>query len=346
VEYNTSTNPTFEGAVRDTSGRGNDGVFYGNTYYDATTKALDFDGLGNDTIERKNIGFSGEQLVSVSTWFRYNSIPTSRSDIFSIGKSGTATQFGLATYTVGTYLYTGGNDIYNTEYNLITDTSWHHIVAIYRGGTPSTTTMSLYLDNVDVTDNLNYSTGSQAANFDPNDCDLVIGSTINTSSDVNGKISNFKLYDTALTAEEVKTLYDMGRCDEGHHVVNFSKTRVGIGLGDGEAPTSTLDVRGTFQGNSPLRFYVLEGVHPTTAGNQYVDLPPGCIGSRIVSITGMSFNTNGDGVPFERHTEVQWEVDVYYSTYNSNAIYSNKFILSGQGSSTLGKPWKVFVVTT
>jgi hypothetical protein len=28
----------------------------------------------------------------------------------------------------------------------------------------------------------------------------------------------------------------MGRCDEGHHVVNFSKTRVGIGLGDGEAP--------------------------------------------------------------------------------------------------------------
>jgi len=42
----------------------------------------------------------------------------------------------------------------------------------------------------------------------------------------------------------VKTLYDMGRCDEGHHVVNFSKTRVGIGLGDGEAPRAALDVRG------------------------------------------------------------------------------------------------------
>jgi hypothetical protein len=57
-------------------------------------------------------------------------------------------------------------------------------------------------------------------------------------------MSQFKLYDTALTAEEVKTLYDMGRCDEGHHVVNFSKTRVGIGLGDGEAPRGVLDVRG------------------------------------------------------------------------------------------------------
>ena len=128
-------------------------------------------------------------------------------------------------------------------------------------------------------------------------------------------------------------------------MVNFSKTRVGIGLGDGEAPTSTLDVRGTFQGNSPLRFYVLEGVHPSS-GTQFVDLPPGCIGSRIVSITGMSFNTNGDGVPFERHSEGQWEVDVYYSAYNSNATYSNKFILSSQGSSALGRPWKMFVVTT
>jgi hypothetical protein len=65
-----------------------------------------------------------------------------------------------------------------------------------------------------------------------------------TGSDFDGGISQFKLYDCALTAEEAKTLYDMGRCDEGHHVVNFSKTRVGIGLGDGEAPKGALDVRG------------------------------------------------------------------------------------------------------
>jgi hypothetical protein len=36
----------------------------------------------------------------------------------------------------------------------------------------------------------------------------------------------------------------MGRCDEGRHVVNFSKTRVGIGLGDGEVPHRDLEVRG------------------------------------------------------------------------------------------------------
>ena len=44
MEYNTSTNPTFEGAVRDTSGRGNDGIMYNGASYDATQKALVFDG--------------------------------------------------------------------------------------------------------------------------------------------------------------------------------------------------------------------------------------------------------------------------------------------------------------
>ena len=45
----------------------------------------------------------------------------------------------------------------------------------------------------------------------------------------------------------------MGRCDEGHHVVNFSKTRVGIGLGDGEAPRAALDVRDKLIVGSQLR---------------------------------------------------------------------------------------------
>jgi len=46
----------------------------------------------------------------------------------------------------------------------------------------------------------------------------------------------------------------MGPCDEGHHVVNFSKTRVGIGLGDGEAPRGVLDVRGDIYGGCPVLF--------------------------------------------------------------------------------------------
>ena len=57
---------------------------------------------------------------------------------------------------------------------------------------------------------------------------------------VNFKSQSF--YDTALTAEEVKTLYDMGRGDS-YHVTNFQNTLVGINLGNGRAPRSALDVR-------------------------------------------------------------------------------------------------------
>jgi hypothetical protein len=88
VEYNTSTNPTFEGAVRDTSGRGNDGVFYGNTYYDATTKALDFDGLGNDYVERQ-LNNSGDFDFTVSLWIKRNS-DSATMDVWFLG--GTLTQ--------------------------------------------------------------------------------------------------------------------------------------------------------------------------------------------------------------------------------------------------------------
>jgi hypothetical protein len=48
----------------------------------------------------------------------------------------------------------------------------------------------------------------------------------------------------------------MGRCDEGHHVVNFSKTRVGIGLGDGEAPQAALDVRGEAKFTGVSNFHI------------------------------------------------------------------------------------------
>ena len=53
----------------------------------------------------------------------------------------------------------------------------------------------------------------------------------------------------------------MGRCDESHHVVNFSKTRVGIGLGDGEATRGALDVRGDIYGGCPVFFHATRTTH-------------------------------------------------------------------------------------
>ena len=120
----------------------------------------------------------------------------------------------------------------------------------------------------------------------------------------DGSASNIKLYDVALTSEEAKTLYDMGRCDEGHHVVNFSKTRVGIGLGDGDAPRGALDVRGTgkFQGlgvntdNLIGALQVHQGPNITFGGtgDTIQDPVPGFVISSDSAKWAMFINTNDD----------------------------------------------------
>ena len=67
------------------------------------------------------------------------------------------------------------------------------------------------------------------------------------SADFDGKISNFKLYDTALEPSEVKKLYNLGRT--GRSMV-ISDTAVGIG----KVPEAQLDVRGIIRGSSLISY--------------------------------------------------------------------------------------------
>jgi hypothetical protein len=249
VEYNTSTNPTFEGAVRDTSGRGLDGMFVNQTHYDATQKALVFDGV-DDRILTRLQNPAGESLFSGSLWFKTNT--ATQQGLVWIGSEGAGKAFvfkyngDVATPNFEFSFY--GNDcLYN--YTLTFGTCYH-IAFAYSGGTASSA-KSVWVNGTEVA--LASQSSTTALNLDAN-AELLIGDRPNNGADLNGTLSNFKLYDTALTAEEVKTLYDMGRCDEGHHVVNFSKTRVGIGLGDGEVPQAALDVRGDIIGGCPVYF--------------------------------------------------------------------------------------------
>jgi hypothetical protein len=239
VEYNTSTNPTFEGAVRDTSGRGNDGVFYGGASYDATEKALVFDGA-SDYVQ-KNLNNQGDFNFTVSCWFKRTS-DASTMDIWFIGGNSTANPgngTGLQFVSNGTgyfYFFSGRILIDSNLGSDIGVGKWNHVICTRDGNT-----QKLYLNGVDR--NITQ-TATDGLSLRGNTLLSIGGRPFTDYNYLYGSISNFKLYDTALTAEEVKTLYDMGRCDEGHHVVNFSKTRVGIGLGDGEAPRGVLDVRG------------------------------------------------------------------------------------------------------
>ena len=245
VEYNTSTNPTFDGAVRDTSGRGLDGAFYGGASYDANDKALVFDGTTDYIMG--HLGNAGDTDFTVSLWLKKNTSGTVGM-LWNFGGSGgsgnpedsVALEVGSSN-SLDFFIFSGAQGAisnFGTTYL----GKWVHVVATRSGNN-----LKIYLDGVDQNMSISGTDTLQLAR----NSEFTIGArgtgALGNNS-LNGSISNFKIYDVVLTAQEVKTLYDMGRCDEGHHVVNFSKTRVGIGLGDGEAPRGALDVRGGVAG--------------------------------------------------------------------------------------------------
>jgi hypothetical protein len=250
VEYNTSTNPTANGTVKDTSGRGNDINLYNGASYDATEKALVFDGTDDYAAGTQNLG-TGTPTHTISGWFKRTSSLSNYTWVFTIGTSAEGQMSGLLIDPTGDIVF----DIFNHRIettHTITNGVWYHFAGVFNGGTTtwSVDTCDVYINGVLES---TQTTGTAPKNFNLTGNQIYFGTSTNFLRYFTGKISNFKLYDTALTADEVKRLYDMGRCDEGHHVVNFSKTRVGIGLGDGEAPTYTLDVRGQIRSQGTLQ---------------------------------------------------------------------------------------------
>ena len=250
VEYNTSTNPTANGTVKDTSGRGLDGLIRGSASYDATEKAFDIEASSDIITTGTNIGgVSGDFLASLSVWIKPGDVTSASSRVIFIHTSQYAVGSSFVLYMWEDEIVAGHGSTNNQYVNgVVNDINrWYHIVAIKKGtGTVSNDIYEIYINGVKQT--LTTSAGTVVQNVGADQA-IIVGSAreagLNTEQFI-GKISNLKYYPgTTLTATEVKRLYDMGRCDEGHHVVNFSKTRVGIGLGDGEAPQAALEVRGS-----------------------------------------------------------------------------------------------------
>ena len=345
VEYNTSTNPTFEGAVRDTSGRGFDGINMGSNSYNAGLKA--FTGFSSANYIRTNISlFRGNVPHTHSVWFKLTSNNGNWNTVINLGQNGSgngdqsAVTWDTSNNRLWLNTYNGGVYVELTP----SIGKWYHVVATHDGsGNPSNSTMKIYIDGVKQTtvDTGNNSGGTIDVTGDY----LTIGAGRSSSGVIqnvfNGDISNYKLYDIALTTTEAKTLYDMGRCDEGHHVVNFSKTRVGIGLGDGEAPRGVLDVRGDIYRNGVPAFpiptaHFYKQSSSTTSTHHYANIQSGWVALThapvIVpgviegySLTGASTNTDGgtSGTVVKLCKEGLYKIQLSCSLSTQSAINSH-----------------------
>jgi hypothetical protein len=228
VEYNTSTNPTFEGAVRDTSGRGLDAILRDATY-NATEKSFRV-GSSQDIFLAQGIpGKSGDITnVSFSIWFRADSV-SSGSQMIMSQISAYAVNVGFNLVLNYDHLQIGIGGVYSASngrggaaLNAIIAGQWYHVVGIKKGaGEINSTTyddiFEMYINGEKKT--LTHGGGTGTLNMGANHW-LIIGAirdVHSTTEEFIGDVSSIKYYDTALTAQEVKTLYDMGRTG---HIVN------------------------------------------------------------------------------------------------------------------------------
>jgi hypothetical protein len=121
---------------------------------------------------------------------------------------------------------------------------WYHSTVVMRGTTSSISDIDFYLDGVKLTSSGQFGTATTRAL--PANASLRLGREVSGGSNyLTGSISNFKLWNVALTAEEVAAEYALGRTGKS---INLTDTSLCLG---GTVPRAQLDVRGgaLFDGN-------------------------------------------------------------------------------------------------
>jgi hypothetical protein len=240
AEFNTYNNPIHNTTVLDTSGRNHHAVFrglggddnnsWGHSGWDPIERAFLFNTSSSVVVKgRKFGGVSGDIIATISLWFRSQvgglggdggSSPSSNATLLLAGITSTysiSNNLSLVLYNDEVIFTMGGTNNHYAN-NAFRAESWHHLCGVKRlTGALSSSNYSdmleLYLDGKKLS--ATHGGGTTTLNI-RDDQQLIIGSayngeTLNTEQ-FKGHISGVKFYPgTALTAQEVYTLYSMGR---------------------------------------------------------------------------------------------------------------------------------------
>jgi len=250
VHYDTTVDSVVSGSTAvDISGEGNNGTFVGDAAYSSTDRAFVFDGSG-DRITTTAPFSVGDNTFSVSLWVKRNANGGTYCPIY-IGDPASGQGIGMDIYTDGTvywFIYGGKN----FRWGGVSSTwfpvgSWTHVVASHTDGIDFANLNKVWINGVEMSGSATFS-GTSDLYLDTND-GVTLGARVNNNY-LNGQISNFKLYDVALTAEEVSMEYALGRTGKS---LNLTDTSLCLG---GTVPRAQLDVRGTgmFDGGLVIKY--------------------------------------------------------------------------------------------
>jgi hypothetical protein len=247
VHYDTTVDSVVSGGtVVDISGEGNNGTLSGGATYSLSERALVFDGTGDYIVNTNASGLpTGDAIFSMSAWIKLQPVASWASgaqfpNIISYGSAWAGAKIGA--FFVDTNLAlrgTVGAASAYTASGVIIPGTWQHVVAVKSGtGQISTTTYELYVDGVKLpTPNVS---GTNTLSIDSGVSVSIGGGFTGVASDMlTGSIAKPKMWNVALTAEEVAMEYALGRTGKS---LNLTDTSLCLG---GAVPRAQFDVRGS-----------------------------------------------------------------------------------------------------
>lgn len=182
--------------VIDCSGYTREGEIIGNLTTNSDTPRYDyvtsFDGKSYIQITSPSV-----EVRSVSFWAKWNSIPSGQSVVFVDQKSKMG--FGL----MSTGILCSSNGISTNTFNKtsIVANKWYHFVIVNTGTAPTSTNRDLFINGVKQIPT------SNSSNWTFNIDYLQVGKRSTTSDGFVGSISDFRMYVTPLTDNDVMDLY-------------------------------------------------------------------------------------------------------------------------------------------
>ena len=292
VYYDGQDYTSMPSSVIDKTGNGHNGTIVGDGVgFDSTYKAFTF--AGSDDYFHSTLDWSGDQVHSVSFWVKTtrNNVRQTPVLLGTAANSGWQNHFSAFELMAGGNIkwYFGNND---TEYYADwTTNTWIHLAFSYTGGGSTSHYKSVYMNGRKLNVKVEPTT-STAVSFNSGDTVIRVGGGYfdTIEDDFVGSIANLRIYEKALTSDEVWQLYAYQKeyFNVSPDVVTFKSGRLGIGTLE---PKATLDIRGEVLING----YQLTSMYPgfASGGDDVYDID----GYRIHAFTNSgTFTVPGNDI--------------------------------------------------
>ena len=228
-------------------GTANNGTVGGNT--SVTDEAFTFDGTGDYITSTVTTG-TGNRSFSVACWFNFTTLGgllwgfTGTTDGTDNSPSNNSTPHAYFN-TTGSINFDFWASATVTAENLIEPNRWYAGVWTYDGNA-----RKIYIDGTQV----NVPQSSTPLSIIDNTSRLSIGiyPTNLSGGPMTGSVANFRLFNRALSADEIYQLYAYQKEDFGHGDLSMTLKAGRLGIGTSE-PRAALDVRGFIISN-PIAF--------------------------------------------------------------------------------------------